>query len=210
MGTKIKDIQSRYNKWTVLKEVEKTTARNFLCKCDCGNIKIVRIDLLTRGTSTGCRNCGNKHVKHGEYKTRLYKIWMGMINRCNLKANYKNIKVTKDWKTYTNFRDWSLSNGYSDTLTLDRIDVNGNYCPENCRWTTIQVQSENKHLINKQNTSGYKGVSFHKASSKWRASISLNSKKKHLGFFTTKEEAALAYNKYVIENSLTERKLNIL
>lgn len=203
-------IQPKYNKWTVLEEVEKTTARNFLCKCDCGNTSIVRIDMLTKGKSTGCRNCANKHKEHGDYKTRLYKIWMGMINRCNLKADYKDIPITEEWRQYIPFRDWALANGYEDTLTLDRQDVYGGYCVENCRWVTIQVQSENKKLINRQNTSGYKGVSFHKASSRWRASISLNNKKKHLGFFETKEQAALSYNNYVIENSLVERKLNII
>ena len=116
-------IQPKYNKWTVLEEVEKTTARNFLCKCDCGNTSIVRIDQLTKGKSTGCRNCANKHKEHGEYKTRLYRIWMGMVNRCNLKPDYSSISVTEEWRRYLPFRDWSISNGYEETLTLDRKDV---------------------------------------------------------------------------------------
>ena len=203
-------IEPKYNKWTVLEEVDRTTARNFLCKCDCGNTAIVRIDGLTKGKSKGCKSCANKHKEHGEYKTRLYSIWMGMINRCNLKPDYKDVSIVDEWRKYIPFRNWSLSNGYEETLTLDRKDVYKGYSPENCRWVTLQVQSENKRLINKQNTSGYKGVSFHKGTSKWRATISLQNRKKHLGFFETKEQAALAYNKFVLENSLVERKLNIM
>lgn len=202
------ELQAVYNKWTILQEVEKTTARNFLCKCECGNTSIVRIDQLTTGSSKGCRNCANKHKKHGDYKTRLYIIWMGMNNRCSHKEDYKSISICSEWKDYTNFKEWSLLNGYSDELTLDRKDYTGNYEPSNCRWVTFQVQAENQRLIYKTNTSGYKGVSFHKHSQKWRATISILNKKKHIGFYETKEAAALAYNTYILENNLTERKLN--
>ena len=90
--------------------------------------------------------------KHNETKTRLYNIWGLMKRRCfNLNdKDYKSyggrgIKVCKKWKnSYIVFRDWARSNGYHDTLTIDRIDNDGNYKPSNCRWVTMKEQATNK------------------------------------------------------------------
>lgn len=94
-----------------------------------------------------------KPTAHLESHTRLYRIWYSMKDRCNRKKheNYHNyggrgIKVCEEWNKYEPFRDWALKNGYSDDLTLDRIDVNGNYEPSNCRWATMEVQSANKRI----------------------------------------------------------------
>lgn len=97
---------------------------------------------------------------HGMSKTRLYRIWNNMKNRCtnNKKPDYKyyggrGISFCKEWLSFSCFYDWAISNGYNDTLTLDRINVNGNYCPENCRFVSGDVQSRNK-----RNNLYYNGV----------------------------------------------------
>lgn len=90
--------------------------------------------------------------KHGMTKTRLYRIWRGMLTRCyNTHRNDftyyggKGITVCDDWKnSFPLFYEWAIKNGYSETVTLDRKDVNGNYCPENCRWLSRKKQSENR------------------------------------------------------------------
>lgn len=108
-----------------------------------------------------CKGYSIKRVgsaTHGETKTKLHKRWESMIARCEYKKHphYKDyggrgIRVCKDWHFYISFRDWALSNGYSDDLTIDRIDVNGDYEPANCRFVTWDVQGVNKrsnHFVN--------------------------------------------------------------
>lgn len=91
------------------------------------------------------------NLKHGCRYTRLYDIWRGMRCRCKTKTStsYKNygargITITKEWDSFINFKKWALDNGYNDTLTLDRINVYGNYEPNNCRWVTYKKQNINK------------------------------------------------------------------
>lgn len=119
------------------------------CVCDCGNKIIVSYNNLISGNTS---SCGCWHEKHGETYTRLYKCWSDMKARCYYKNdyNYKNyggrgISVSDIWRnSFLAFRNWALSNGYNDNLTIDRIDVNGNYTPENCRWIPISEQQSNK------------------------------------------------------------------
>ena len=136
--------------------------------------------------------------KHNEYKSRLYATWQHMKDRTlNPKnqnwGNYggRGIKICEEWREYMPFRNWALSNGYKENLTLDRINNNGNYEPTNCRWATYEIQNRNQRL-NLRNKSGKKGVHFHKLTKKWRAQIEYKKSKIHLGLFNTVEEAAEA------------------
>lgn len=94
---------------------------------------------------------GAAHTTHGEWTTKLWGHWSAMRRRCNTAStgNFaiyggRGIKVCDEWKDYLAFREWALANGYDDSLSLDRVDVNGDYCPENCRWVTAKEQARNR------------------------------------------------------------------
>ncbi len=180
-------------------------------KADTGNIK------SNHTKSCGChrkRTTSETHKTHGLRSTRLYNIWSNIKDRT---LNPKNKRYSdyggrgttlcEEWLDVQNFYDWAMSNGYSDELSIDRIDNDGNYCSENCRWTTQTIQSRNQR-IRKNNTSGFKGVSFSKDNNSFRVKISVNNKSMHIGYFPTAVEGAIAYNNYIIENNLEGFILN--
>jgi len=125
----------------------------WLCKCDCGNEVIVLAGHLVSGHTKSC-GCLHKEklTKHGKSRTKIYQVYRDMKARCynpNCKP-YKNyggrgIKICNEWKNnFKIFYDWAINNGYQDNLTIDRIDVNGNYEPSNCRWVNKYIQSRNR------------------------------------------------------------------
>lgn len=118
------------------------------CKCSCGNDKYVQYYHLLSGHT---KSCGCLKNKHSITNKRIFSIWSNMIDRCknpNRKDSNcyfeKGIRVCKEWGKYESFESWALQNGYSDNLTIDRINSDGNYEPANCRWITIQEQQRNK------------------------------------------------------------------
>lgn len=138
---------------------------------------------------------------------RLRVIYYGMKRRCykDTCSDYKDyggrgIAVCTSWlKDINSFISWSLANEYKDDYSLDRTDVNGNYSPENCRWVDANTQAQNRRKpIN--NTSNYVGISFHKETNKWRASVVNNKKQYWLGVYSTIEEAIITYDTFVVSN----------
>lgn len=168
--SKVKDMSGVViNDLKVVKRVEnyRDGKAQWLVKCHCGNeFKAIGKFLINNTIkSCGCLKAkrmieyGKAKSTHGDTKSRLFSIWTGMKKRCYYKnsVGYKNyggrgITVCKEWKDdYSKFKEWALSNGYSENLTLDRIDTNKNYSPENCKWSTRTEQNRNKRnnkLIN--------------------------------------------------------------
>ena len=204
-------------------ENSKYKTRFGLYKCGfCGtNFKASINDIKSKKTkSCGCyhkRRVSETHKTHGLRSTKLYGIWLKLKDRVlNPKHKQYNdyggrgITICDEWKNdFMSFYNWALSNGYEENkgLSIDRINNDGNYCPENCRWTTRIMQSRNQR-ISKLNTSGYRGVSYYKKSNKYVSSITGDKNRIYLGSFSTAVEGAIVYNNYIIENNLEGFTLN--
>lgn len=157
-------VGQKFNKFTVIKEVERKkhgrlSRRMFKCKCQCGVVKLVGLSELRSGNTKSC-GCLNRSLygknlnkkTHGLAKHPLYKRWVGMKNRCLCPtsphfSSYggRGITVCKKWEnSFVEFYKWATANGFRKDLQLDRINVNGNYSPRNCRWVTRTVNVRNR------------------------------------------------------------------
>lgn len=157
-------VGKRFGRLLVIEELpERGTDRRIIyrCLCDCGNVTNVTAADLRSGHTRSCGCLMRETSKatlttHGESKTRLYTVWSGMKGRCNRPSSksYKNyggrgIKVCPEWEeSFEAFATWAYENGYDETAkrgdcTIDRVDVNGDYEPSNCRWVDMKIQARN-------------------------------------------------------------------
>lgn len=150
----------RFDRLLVLKRYPENNNQNkpqWVCRCDCGNETIVTGSCLRSGNTKSC-GCLNHEkrlsvpYKHGKTHSKLYYIWTNMKGRCNNKndKSYRNyggrgIHVFTDWEdNFIAFYDWAITNGYEEGLSIERIDVNKDYCPDNCKWVSVSEQANNK------------------------------------------------------------------
>lgn len=222
-------VGQKVNSWTILELVHTGTRYMFKCKCECGDEYLVKPGNVIRGDSKCCRNCSVKktlihettygYCRKDHPDNRLYHILYGMHQRCYYPTdtNYPNygargIKICDEWYMFTDnekknedkikaFCTWARNNGYKDgfELTIDRIDPDKDYCPENCRWLTKEAQASNTRST-KYSKTGYAGVRQLKTG--WKAEITVEGEHVIIGSYPTLKEAVEARNQYIIKNGL--------
>jgi len=206
---KIQNFENmRFGKLTVIKrDISRNKGTYWFCQCDCGSpVKSIRGDSLKSGriVSCGCYNIESfikRHTTHGKSKHPLHSVWMDMKDRCNVDShksyhNYggRGIEVCLEWtNSFESFYEWAISNGYNKGLEIDRINNDGNYEPNNCRFVTRQENTAvGRRRKSNRNTSGYNGVKYKPINGKWTAFITVNRKYIHIGTYENKEDALQA------------------
>lgn len=212
--TDIKDmtplmIGESYMKYATKTSTQKVRSALFKCQY-CGNeFEATTSSIKRKHTkSCGCLTGGLK--THGLSTSRFYNIWANMKRRCynNKVRDYKwyggkGIKVCEEWLDVKTFITW-CGETYIEGMTLDRIDGNKNYQPDNCRWVDMTIQNINKGVVSRNN-SGHTGISWKKKNNKFVAQVSIQGKPKHIGLFKTKEDAVLARDAFIIEHKLPHK-----
>ena len=194
-------------------ETSKQKATYGLYECQyCGK----EFEAQSNNIKHGLKSCGCQrkviNKTHGLAYNKFYKTWKGMRGRCtNPKAwDYKyygarGITVCEEWLDVTNFVAWAeATHPNVKGVSLDRIDNDKGYSPENCRWSTITTQVINRRMMG-NNTSGQNGIRFYLPTNKWVARITVNKVLKHIGYYETLEEAVLTRDQYIIDNKLPHK-----
>jgi hypothetical protein len=215
---KINIIGKKFGRWLVIKEVEPknyncgVNHRKYLCRCECGNEKEVIGIYLRNGESKSC-GCLKKEIlhqrltTHNKSKEKIFIVLRNMKNRCYNKNNldYHNyggrgIKICDEWLNDPNsFFKWAENNGYKKDLTIERINVNDDYKPNNCTFVNRRKQSLNRRKRS-DNKSGYIGV--RKEKGMWYSDIRIKYKLITFKYYKTKKEALNARNNYIRKNNL--------
>lgn len=215
----------QYGRLEVLHEgAKKKWHRYWVCKCLCGDIREYGQSNLREGKSTSCgcfakelagETYKSKFQTHGDHKSRLYRIHKGMVSRCTktwdnnfVRYGAVGITVHPDWVEYISFKKWALENGYNDSLTIDRINGDKGYYPENCQWVDYVAQTRNRRKQTKPASSIYIGVSKEVRSKKWLASIRVLTTNVKIGLFDNELSAAKARDAYIKEHQLKHFRTN--
>lgn len=213
-----KDLTNqRFERLSVIKEAAKNKHGNIMweCLCDCGNKVNIAGSHLRAGNTKSC-GCYNRELtierntKHGLRYHPIYPVWKDMISRCYNPAEKcyesyggRGIIVCPEWRnTPKQFLLWAETHGWQKNLQIDRRNNNKGYSPDNCRFVTPSENTLNTRLIFSDNTSGFRGVSWHKQTKKYRADIQVDGKAHWLGTFQTAIEAARARDAFAIEKGL--------
>ena len=196
----IKDLGMR-------KGTQKRPRRYGLYECEqCKDHFELMTEQVKYKKSSLCNVCAMKKrfTKHNDISSRLYKIWAQMKSRCKSKPAYSHVSVCEQWQDYMSFKEWALDNGYSETLTIDRINNAGDYEPTNCRWSTRETQNQNTRLLRSTNTTGYRGVFYDKRRDTYYANIYAFKKNNHLGSNKSKDILAKRVNEFILNNNLNQ------
>lgn len=214
-------INQKFGRLTVISEAPRVydksnhSRRMWNCIFDCGNKKIVPTERLKSGITKSCGCLRSevtikKSTTHGKSRTRLYKIFKMMVDRCynHSSSAYQHyggreIKICQEWMDdFMNFYNWAMANGYKENLTIERVNVNGNYCPENCKWIT-----QNEQMRNRTNTHfvKYRGEIMTLSEASRKFNIDRGTIRKYEKIFDGDAEKAIDN---ILHNSNHIRKIN--
>ena len=205
-------IGETWKKYPTKTSKQKATYGLFECQY-CKKEFKTQINSVKRGQTRSC-GCQRKgiHTTHNLKSHRFYYTWHNIKSRCYNVNNkdYKNyggrgITICDEWLDIKNFTKWTdLTYPHIEGYTLDRIDNNKGYSPNNCRWADTTTQAHNKR-IPKNNTSGYVGITWNNPTNKWCATVGVDGEKIRIGSYSNKEDAVKARDTYIIRNDLTHK-----